>query len=78
MWALCGVALDNFRGKNIEYPELYQYHAYASEAEYKQALADQEAEKAAMDKREAEAKADTGPIGSGFSQDALDDFFSGR
>lgn len=65
---LVGDSADNFS-------ELYQYHAYASEAEYKQALADQEAEKAAMDKREAEAKADTGPIGGNLSTEEAWDFF---
>lgn len=74
---------DNLVGHtNIgEYPDLYKYHVYSSEAEYQQALADEKkAEEEAQRRYDAieVARKDDKPIGSGFSQDALDDFFSGR
>lgn len=63
------------------WPELQQYQNYSSEAEYQQALADEKkAEEEAQRRYDAieAARKDDKPIGSGFSQDALDDFFSGR
>ena len=58
------------------WPELQQYQNYASEAEYQQALAEQkkaEEEARELDERIEEGRKDDKPIGSGFSQDALDE-----
>lgn len=72
---------DNLIGNDpSQWPQLYQYHIYASEAEYQQALAEQkkaEEEAKELADKAREEESDGKPIGSN-SEEAWDAFLSGR
>lgn len=62
-----------------EYPELYQYHIYASEAEYQQALAEQEKAEEEANRRAAaveEARKDDKPIGGDISEEDFESIWT--
>ena len=62
-----------------EYPELYQYHIYASEAEYQQALAEQrkaEEEARELAERIEAAREDDKPIGGNLSEEEFESIWT--